>query len=66
MTPATGDRDDGADEDATPARPVTIRWAARRSSSPDSRELEARLRLTLAGGLWWRVCSWLFPASGED
>lgn len=65
MTRVVGD-DDGPDERATPGRPVTIRWAARRSSSPDSRELDARLTVTLAGGLWWRVCSWLFPARGDD
>jgi hypothetical protein len=59
MTPALGD-DDGATR-----RPVTIRWTTRRTSSPDSRELEAKLPLTLAGGLWRRVCSWLSPASGD-
>ncbi|GEM_PF-3482654 len=59
-----GPEGDGPDE--AMRRPVTMRWSARRSSSPDSRELEARLTLTLTGGLWWRVCSWLFPARGGD
>ncbi len=57
---------DDADEGAAPGRPVTIRWAARRSSSADSRELEARLTVTLAGRLWWRACSWLLPARSDD
>jgi hypothetical protein len=60
------DYDNGPDESTTPRRPVTIRWSARRSSSPGSRDLEARLTVTLAGGLWWRACSWLFPARGDD
>ena|ERR1700759_3650816 len=51
----------GAEPEQARGRPVTIRWRTRHSTTPDARNLEARLTLTFGGRPMRFLTSWLFP-----